>query len=97
MCEWTSRWWLALCPTPRSASSCGRTTGGDREQVEQLEGAQRVGPGEHPAQLGESPLPRRLGGPRRRGARQLHGLGVRLEPEGGADPRGAHQPQRVVG
>ena len=73
----------------------GQDDRGQLQLVEQSEAAQRVGPAEQPAQLGELPLPRRIGGERGLRAGERGGLGVDLEAQVGGEADGAQQPQGV--
>ena len=71
---------------------CGRA-----QFVQQREPAQRLRAGEQQPQLGQLTLPRGLRRTRRRVAGEAHRLGIEREPEFGAQPGRAEDPQRVVG
>ena len=97
VCPWTSRWWLGFCSTPRSASSSGSTAA--VAPSSSSSSSPRSGSGPATSSRSSASWRSPAGSPARsadsRG--QAHRPRVELEPELGAEARGAQDPQRVVG
>ena len=70
--------------------------GGGPEPIQEIERVNRIVGANQQAQLRQAPLPRRLRGAAGRGAREVDGPWLNLEPKRARDPRGADQPQWIV-